>query len=166
MQLKVERGRLLRPQCLLNLKVDCTANQAILESVRRPMSGYAVDYSGVHSGTSDSDSESDKVPSTEAPSSSGILSRAFWRMISASFMQVSDAPRHLHRQNRRRSATVTRSSATPPRRASSSSSNLKVSWHCNIKPAEAGAQHQHPKPPKADVVLSSSDPPSSGDDSH
>ena len=36
-------------------------------------------------------------------------------MISASFMQVSDA--HLHRRNRRRSASVARSSATPPRRA-------------------------------------------------
>ncbi len=47
--------------------------------------------------------------------------RAFWRMIPASFMQVSDA--HPHRRNRRRSASVTRSSATPPRRASSSSSS-------------------------------------------
>jgi hypothetical protein len=46
----------------------------------------AVDYSG----TSDSDSESDKVPSTEEPSESQLRverNRAFWRrgMISASF---------------------------------------------------------------------------------
>ena len=41
-----------------------------LINLRRPaMSDGAVDYSG----TSDSDSESDKVPSTEAPSSSGIV---------------------------------------------------------------------------------------------
>jgi hypothetical protein len=51
--------------------------------------------------------------------------RAFWRMISVSFMQVSDAHLQVHRRNRRRSASVTRlgSSATPPRRASSSSSS-------------------------------------------
>ena len=55
------------------------------------------------------------------PGSQLERNRAFWRMISASFMQVSDA--HLHRRNRRRSASVTRSSATPPRRASSSSSS-------------------------------------------
>jgi hypothetical protein len=53
------------------------------------MSDDAVDYSG----TSDSDSESDKVPS----GSQLERNRAFWRMISASFMQVSDA--HLHRRN-------------------------------------------------------------------
>jgi hypothetical protein len=75
------------------------------------MSDGAVDYSG----TSDSDSESDRSP----PGSQLERNRAFWRMISASFMQVSDA--HLHRRNRRRSASVTRSSATPRRRASSSS---------------------------------------------
>jgi hypothetical protein len=56
------------------------------------------------------------------PGSQLERNRAFWRMISASFMQVSDAP-HPHRRNRRRSASVTRSSATPPRRASSSSSS-------------------------------------------
>ena len=55
------------------------------------------------------------------PGSQLERNRAFWHMISASFMQVSDA--HLYRQNRRRSASVTRSSATPPRRASSSSSS-------------------------------------------
>ena len=55
------------------------------------------------------------------PGSQLERNRAFWRMISASFMQVSDA--HLHRRNRRRSASVTRSSATPPRRASSASSS-------------------------------------------
>jgi hypothetical protein len=57
------------------------------------------------------------------PGSQLERNRAFWRMISASFMQVSDA--HLHRRNRRRSASVARSSATPPlaRRASSSSSS-------------------------------------------
>ena len=55
------------------------------------------------------------------PGSQLERNRAFWHMIPASFMQVSDA--HLHRRNRRRSASVTRSSATPPRRASSSSSS-------------------------------------------
>jgi hypothetical protein len=55
------------------------------------------------------------------PGSQLERNRAFLRMISASFMQVSDA--HPHRRNRRRSASVTRSSATPPRRASSSSSS-------------------------------------------
>jgi hypothetical protein len=47
-----------------------------------------VDYSG----TSDSDSESDKVPSA-GPGSQLEQNRAFqvWRMIPASFMQVSDA---------------------------------------------------------------------------
>jgi hypothetical protein len=38
------------------------------------------------------------------PGSQLERNRAFWRMISASFMQVSDA--HLHRRNRRRSAPV------------------------------------------------------------
>ena len=74
------------------------------------MSDDAVDYGS-------SSDESDKVP----PGSQLERNRAFWRMISASFMQVSDA--HFHRRNRRRSASVTRSSATPPRRASSSSSS-------------------------------------------
>ncbi len=55
------------------------------------------------------------------PGSQLERNRAFWRMISASFMLVSDA--HLHRRNRRRSASVARSSATPPRRASSASSS-------------------------------------------
>jgi hypothetical protein len=83
------------------------------------MSDDAVDYSG----TSDSDSESDKVPEVQLE-----RNRAFWRMISASFIQDSDA--HLHRRNRRRSASVTRSSATPPHGASSSS---------NSDTADAGA---------------------------
>ncbi len=51
-------------------------------------------------------------PSRPLPGSQLERNRAFWRMISASFMQVSDA--HLHCRNRRRSASVTRSSATPP----------------------------------------------------
>ena len=51
------------------------------------------------------------------PGSQLERNRAFWHMISASFMQVSDG--QLYRQNRRRLASVTRSSATPPRRASS-----------------------------------------------
>ena len=68
------------------------------------------------------------------PGSQLERNRAFWRMISASVMQLSDA--HHHRRNRPRSASVTRSPATAPRRASSASSS------------------------------DTSDPSSSGDDSH
>ena len=101
------------PQCL-TLRLIVLPK---LINLRRPaMSDDAVDYSG----TSDSDSESDRPP----PGSQLERNRAFWHMISASFMQVSDA--HLYRQNRRRSASVTRSSATPPRRASSSSSSRRL----------------------------------------
>jgi hypothetical protein len=53
-------------------------------------------------------SESDKVPS-RLPQVELERNRAFWRMISASFMQVSDA--HLHRRNGRRSASVAADSA-------------------------------------------------------
>ncbi len=43
---------------VLNLKVNCTANQAILKSSRRPaMSDDAVDYSGTTVTGSDSDSD-------------------------------------------------------------------------------------------------------------
>ena len=56
------------------------------------------------------------------PGSQLERNRAFWRMISASVMQLSDA-HHDHRRNIRRSASVTRSPATAPRRASSASSS-------------------------------------------
>ena len=61
------------------------------------MSDDAVDYSG----TSESDSESDKVPSRLQLE----RNRAFWRMISASFTLVSDAQLQVRRRNRRAPST-------------------------------------------------------------
>ena len=107
------------PHCLINLKVNCTANlnQAILKSSRRPAMSDDTPLTTVAPATR-------TVRVIRSPPGSQLeRNRAFWRMIPASFMQVSDA--QLHRRNRlgRRSASVTRSSATPPRRASSSSSS-------------------------------------------
>ena len=136
--------------------LDCTCSQSSFTNLRRPaISDDAADYGG----SSDAESENDQVPS-RLPARAEC---AFWRMtpsrISASFMRDSDA--HHHRRNRRRSASVTRSSATPPRRASSSKLGELALQH----QASAQNQPEHPKP-KPDVVVSSSDPASSRDDSH
>ncbi len=90
------------PQCL-TLMVNCHQSSLIFEGRQCPM-----------------------TPLTTAAAATRVIrshpgshrqlerNRAFWRMISASVMQLSDAPPHHHRRNRppSRSASVTRSHAT------------------------------------------------------
>jgi hypothetical protein len=89
--------------------LNCTANQALLifEGRQCPMTP-AVDYGGSVTAVA---TRRVRVPVIRSPPGSQLeRNRAFWRMISASFMQDSDA--NHHRRNGRRSASVTRSPAT------------------------------------------------------
>ena len=101
----------------------------------------AVDYSG----TSDSDSESDKVPSRlPARAESCILAHDL-SVLHAGF---GCAPLSRY-----------------PEEANNVALDIKTKLGGLALQHQASAQHQHPEP-KPDVVVSSSDPSSSGDDSH
>ena len=80
------------------------------------MADDVVDYSGA----SDSDSESDKVPSTQASRLPAPAGSCILRMSLASFAGMQDADAH-HRRERIRSPSVTRFPATLPRASGGSS---------------------------------------------
>ena len=114
------------------------------------MSDDAVDYSG----TSDSDSESDKVPSRlPARAESCILAHDL-SVRHAAFGCLRDGKE-----------AVEQLKAMYPGEAKNVALDIKTKLGGLALQHQASAQHQHPEP-KPDVVVSSSDPSFSGDDSH
>jgi hypothetical protein len=99
------------------------------------------------------------------PGSQLERNRVFWRMISASFMQASDDIIQMIGCLRDGKEAVEQLKAMYPEEAKKVALDIRTKLGELALHHQASAQHQHPKP-KPDVVVSSSDPPSSGDDSH
>jgi hypothetical protein len=100
-----------------------------------------------------------RVRVTRSPPGSQLeRNRAFLRMISASFMQVSDA--HVCLSDGQDSEAVEQLKAMYPQEAKNVALDIRTKLGELALQHQASAQHQHPKP-KPDVVVSSSGPPSS-----
>ncbi len=119
------------------------------------MSDDAVDYGSSSAGRGDEDSESDKVPSRlPARAESCILAHDLSVLHAGFGCAPCDSKE-----------AVEQLKARYPEEAKNVALDIKTKLGELALQHQASAQHQHPEP-KPDVVVSSSDPASSGDDSH